>query len=248
MTSLPVLFRNPSFRQGVADLFSPSIGVSAWGLVTGVAMVKSGLGVWLSLLMTFTVFAGSSQLAALPLMAVGAPMWVTLATGFCVNLRFIIFSIQWRPFLMHLPTGRRLALGYFLSDIPYVMFTRRFDRPARDEGQVEYVVGAVGLSWFMWQIPSVIGILLADSIPSDWGLGFAGVLALLGLTYSLLSDRASMLSAAVASLAALAAFSLPLRLHIVAAIAAGVAFGLLMDAAGKGAGVAARAGSNGPSA
>ncbi|MDB5819926.1 MAG: branched-chain amino acid transporter permease [Rhizobacter sp.] len=240
MTSLRTLFRHPAFRQGAADVFSPTLGVSAWGLVTGVAMVKSGLGVWLSLLMTFTVYAGSSQLAALPLMAVGAPMWVTLATGFCVNLRFVIFSMQWRPFLMHLPTGRRLALGYLLSDIPYVMFTRRFDRPARGEGQVEYILGGVGSSWFMWQVPSVIGIVLAESIPSNWGLGFAGVLALLGLTYSLLSDRASMLSAAVASLAALAAFSLPFRLHIVAAIAAGVAFGLLMDAMGKSGGVAAR--------
>ena len=40
--------------------------------------------------------------------------------------------------------------------------------------------------------PSVAGIVLADVIPPQWGLGFAGVLALLGMTCSLLSDRATV--------------------------------------------------------
>ena len=57
-------------------------GISAWGLVTGVAMVKSGMSVPLALFMTFTVFAGSAQLASLPLIAAGAPMWVIWATAF----------------------------------------------------------------------------------------------------------------------------------------------------------------------
>jgi predicted branched-subunit amino acid permease len=74
-----------------------------------------------------------------------------------------------------------------------------------------------------------VGILLANVIPTQWGLGFAGVLALLGLGYSLMSDRATAVSAAVAGAAAVAAFALPLRLHIVVAIAAGVCVGLLMD-------------------
>ncbi len=45
-----------------------SLGIAAWGLVTGVAMVKGGLSVPLALLMSFTVFAGSAQLAVVPLL------------------------------------------------------------------------------------------------------------------------------------------------------------------------------------
>ncbi|MBC7715845.1 MAG: hypothetical protein H7143_02830, partial [Pseudorhodobacter sp.] len=78
----------------------------------------------------------------------------------------------------------------------------------------------------------VIGILLADRIPTDWGLGFAGVLALLGLIYSLLSDKATALAAVVAGAAAVAAFALPFRLHIVVAIAAAVCVGLMIDGSG----------------
>ena len=69
-------------------------GLAAWGLVTGVAMVRSGLDPWLALLMSLTVYAGSSQLASLPLIAAGAPIWVVLLTGFVVNLRFVIYSAQ----------------------------------------------------------------------------------------------------------------------------------------------------------
>ena len=80
--------------------------------------------------------------------------------------------------------------------------------------------------------PSVIGIVLADLIPTNWSLEFAGVLALLGLTYSLLSDKATAFAAVVAAGAAVAAFALPFRLYFVVAIAAAVCVGLLIDGGG----------------
>ena len=229
MNALRAVLRHPQFAAGAREMSSVGLGIAAWGLVTGVAMVKAGLSVPLALLMTFTVFAGSAQLAALPLMAVGAPVWVILATAFCVNLRFVIFSAQWRPFFIHLPRVKRLALGYVSADLTYVMFMKRFAEPRADAGQIEYFVGASTVNWGAWQLPSVAGILLADVIPPHWGLGFAGVLALLGMTYSLLSDRATALAALVAGGAAVAAFALPFRLHIVVAIAAAVCLGLLID-------------------
>ena len=60
-------------------------------------------------------------------------------------------------------------------------------------------------------------------------MGFAGVLALLGVTYSLLSGSKSWIAAGVAACAAVAAFGLPLKLNIVVGIAAGVVVGLLLD-------------------
>jgi predicted branched-subunit amino acid permease len=232
MNSLRAAMRHPQFRSGAKEMAGVSLGIGAWGLVTGVAMVKSGISVPLALFMSLTVFAGSAQLAAIPLMAVGAPMWVIWATALCVNLRFIIFSAQWRPFFMRFSRGRRLALGYFTADLNYVLFMKRFQEARDDEGQMEYFLGGTMVNWSAWQFPSIIGILLADVIPTQWGLGFAGVLALLGLAYSLLSDRATALAAAVAGAAAVAAFALPFRLHIVVAIAAAVCVGLMIDGGG----------------
>lgn len=211
------------------DMAGITLGISAWGLVTGVAMVKSGLSLPMALLMSFVVFAGSSQLAALPLLAAGAPLWVLWATAFCVNLRFVIFSAQWRYYFGHLPRRQRLTLGYFAADLNYVLFMRKFPEPRPEPQQLPYFWGTVAANWTAWQVPAVAGIVLADRVPTQWGLGFAGVLALLGLSYSLLSDLRSWVSAAVAGCAAVAAYALPLRLNIVVAIAVAVTVGLLLD-------------------
>eukprot|EP01034_Spumella_vulgaris_P028808 gene28807-35735_t len=81
-----------------------------------------------------------------------------------------------------------------------------------------------------FDVPSLLGIALANVVPLSWGLGFAGVLALLGVLLSLLFDRATWLATGVAATAAIAAFALPLKLNILVAIAAAVAVGLMIEA------------------
>jgi len=223
------LWRHPEFRRGLRDMSGIAMGLGAWGLVTGMAMVKSGLGLPLSLLMSLLVFAGSAQLAALPLIVSGAPIWVVWATAICVNLRFVIFSAGWRPYFAHLPRWQRLRLSYFSADLNYVCFMRRFPEPRPGPDQQPYFWGGVAVNWVAWQGLSLLGILLADRIPPEWGLGFAGTLALIGLTGSLLTDRATWVAAAVAACAAVAAYALPMKLNILVAIAAAVAIGVLMD-------------------
>lgn len=206
-----------------------ALGIAAWGLVTGVAMAKSGLPLPLAVLMSLIVFAGSAQLAVLPLMTSGAPIWVIWATALCVNLRFVVFSAGWRPYVAHLPLGQRLRMGYFVADLNYVIFMRRFPQPRPVPEQLPYFWGGVVTNWLAWQLPSLAGIALGERIPDAWGLGFAGTLALLGLLFALVSNRATLVAAAVAGCAAVAAYGLPLKLNILVAIAAAVAIGLLMD-------------------
>ncbi|MCO4093838.1 MAG: AzlC family ABC transporter permease [Acidovorax sp.] len=230
MAAVRSTVQHPSFRQAVQDMAGTSLGIAAWGLVTGVAMVKSGMPVGMALFMSLAVYAGSAQLAVIPLMAVGAPLWVIWLTAACVNLRFVIFSSMWRSYFAHLPLRQRLSVGYFSGDVIYVAFMKRFPEPRPQPEQIPYFWGAASTNWLAWQVPSIAGILLANAVPLSWGLGFAGVLALLGVLLSLLFDRATWLATGVAATAAIAAFALPLKLNILVAIAAAVAAGLLMEA------------------
>jgi predicted branched-subunit amino acid permease len=229
MTTPKPLWRHPEFAVGAREARDVALGIGAWGLVAGVAMSKAGLGPVFAVAMSLCVFAGSAQLAALPLMVQGAPLWVIWATAFCVNLRFIIFSAGWRPYLQSLSRPMRLFVAYFTVDFTYIAFMRRFPRPVDVRSHVAYVAGNATVSWIAWQATTVLGVVLADVIPERWGLGFAGSLALLGITASLLVDRATWIAAAVAACAALAAFALPLHLNIVVAIAAAMAVGILID-------------------
>jgi predicted branched-subunit amino acid permease len=219
-------FRHPAFAQGVRDHASVVLGVAAWALMTGVAMVQSGLVAWQAVLMTLLVYAGSAQLAAVPLLLGGAPVWVILATAFCVNLRFVVFSIHMRPYLMHLPPWQRLVTGYLTGDITYVLFARRYPQPSNDPAmrleQQAYLAGHSGLNYVTWMLMSLVGVALAHAIPLRWGLGYAGILALLGVLCSLATSRLRVLSAAVSGGAAVLAFALPFKLNIVVAIVAAV--------------------------
>lgn len=223
------LWRHPDFRLGARDMTATALGIAAWGLLTGIAMANSGLPLALGVLMSLIVFAGSAQLAVLPLLTSGAPLWVIWATALCVNLRFVIFSAGWRRYFGTLPRSQRLRMAYFAADLNYALFCQRFAQPPPVERSVPYFWGGVALNWPAWQLPSLIGLLLGDFIPTAWGLGFAGTLALLALTYTLLHERATWIAAVVAGAAAVAAYALPLKLNILVAIAAAVVVGLLID-------------------
>jgi predicted branched-subunit amino acid permease len=233
MIPLRQLLRHPEYKRGIHDMLSVAPGMAAWGMMTGVAMINSGMSLIEAVAMTLLVYAGSSQLAAIPLIAAGAPVAVIMATAFCVNLRFVVFSAHMRPYLMHWPRRMRLFVGYLTTDLSYVVFTRRFHQPPQDDAQKQaqlaYLLGGCTSIWCSWQLASLLGIALAQSIPSHWGLGFAGILALLGVACSLASTRLRVMSAGVAGAAAVAAFALPFKLNIVVAIAVAVALSLMME-------------------
>lgn len=233
MQSWRAWWQHPEFQRGMREMAAVTPGLAAWGLMTGVAMVNSGMSVVEAVAMSLLVFAGSSQLASMPLIAVGAPAWVILATAFCVNLRFVVFSAHLRGYLMHLPLRWRLFNGYLTADMSYVMFTQRFPQPATDEAgktaELAYLNGGSLFNWISWQAMSLLGIALAHSIPTSWGLGFAGILALVGVGCSLATSPLRRVSAGVAAMAAVAAFALPYKLNIVAAIAAAVALCLVLE-------------------
>lgn len=226
MFFLSSIRREPSFREGARDMAPVALGIGAWGLMTGVAMVKSGMSVIEAVAMTLLVYAGSSQLAAIPLLVAGAPFWVVLATGFCVNLRFVVFSLHLRPYLMHLPRWRRMTHGYLTADMSYAMFTSHYPEPpttgAQQRSQEAYLTGGYFITWVSWMGMSLAGIALGNLIPQSWGLGFAGVLALVGVLCSMATSRLRVLAGLIAGATAVAAYALPLKLNIVAAIGTAV--------------------------
>lgn len=225
------MLRRPLFREGVTDAVPMAIGIAAWGLVAGVAMAKSGMGVPLAILMSVIVYAGSAQIASLPLIAAGAPMWVVWATTLCVSLRFMAFSFHYRPYFAHLPRGRRVALSFLMGDSSFALFIRRFPEPLAGPRYQDYFLGGALVTFGVWQVAIITGILMGHGIPASWNLGFAGTMALLALTCTQLRNPVTWVAAVVAACAAVAAYALPLKLNIIVAIAAAVAVGVLAQRA-----------------
>lgn len=213
------------FAAGAPTLF----GIAAWGMVVGIAMVKAGLGVPHALGMTLLVFAGSAQLAALPLIFANAPIWVIFTTALVVNLRFVIFSALMAPHFSHLPWRARLGLGYISGDISIALFLQRFPSPAPEAGKLSYLKALMFPNWCAWQTGSIIGILLGSAVPTAWGLGFAGTLAILCITVPLVANKAVLAGVIVAGTVSVLAFSLPFKLGLLVAVVAGMITAMVVE-------------------
>ncbi|MEC4720327.1 AzlC family ABC transporter permease [Noviherbaspirillum sp. CPCC 100848] len=221
-----------AFREAVKASAGTIPGIFAWGMVTGMAMVKSGLTLGQALGMTFVVFAGSAQLAALPLIAAAVPLWVIFVTALVVNLRFVIFSAALAPHFSHLPWHRRLWHSYFTADLTMGIFPLRFSSHTAGEtaGKVGYFNGIAYPNWLAWQGGSVLGILLASQIPQSWGIGFAGTLALLSIMIPLTANLAALAGVVVAGATSVLAAGLPYRLGLLLAVVLGMAAAMGFDA------------------
>ncbi len=213
------------FKTGLPSLF----GLAAWGLVVGVAMVKSGLSIPQSLAMTLMVFAGSAQLASLPLIAAHAPVWVVFATAVAVNLRFVIFSVLLAPHFTHLPLRQRFFLGYISGDLAVALFLQRYPSQCAEAGKLPYLKGLLFPNWMAWQAGSILGIFLGSAVPAAWGLGFAGTLAIMCVTVPLVASRAALCGVGVAGLAAVLGNGLPYKLGILVAVCAGMLTAMALE-------------------
>lgn len=214
-----------ALRTGLPTLF----GIAAWGLVVGVAMVKSGLSVPQALAMTLLVFAGSAQLAALPLIASGAPVSVIFLTAVVVNLRFVIFSALLAPHFAHLPWRQRLLLGYISGDLAVALFLQKYPDTAPQAGKLSYLKGLIYPNWSAWQVGSIAGICLGSTVPPEWGLGFAGTLAIVCVMIPLIAGVPALCGVLVAGAVAVAAFGLPYKLGLLVAVVAGMGAAMLVE-------------------
>lgn len=215
-------------------------GIFAWGMVSGMAMVKSGLTLWQATGMTMLVFAGSAQLASLPLIAADAPLSVVFFTAIIVNLRFVIFAASIGPHFAHLNWRQRLWYGYFNADIMMALFPRRFppEKLYVPDGKVGFFSGIAYPNWLAWQSGAMMGIIMAGQIPQSWGIGFAGTLALFGVMIPLVINRAALLGVVVAGAVALLGIHWPYRLGLLAAVVAGMVAAMLFDILHEGEGKA----------
>jgi predicted branched-subunit amino acid permease len=209
----------------------PSIpGSAAWSMIAGVALLKGGLTAPWAIAWSTTVYAASAQLAVLPLMMAGAPLWVIIATGFVTNLRFVIYSAALRPYFLGESLRKRIALGFFMTDFTFMMFMRDAQENRLPEKHVpSFFAGMCFVNYITWQVFFCIGVLAGSYVPTEWGMEFTGTLALVALVGPALNARPAVVGFIVASLVALLSHGLPYRLGVFCGAIAGIVAATLAD-------------------
>ena len=148
-----------------------SIAVIPWGILAGSLAVEAGLFNLQAQAVSAIIFAGSVQLVGMGLVKAGASVSTLLLTSLFLTSRHLLYSATMRSRISHLPLAKRLILGFLLTDELFAVSSHK----TKSEFDFWYAFGAGFSFYLIWQMASLTGIVLGQSIPNldQLGLDFA---------------------------------------------------------------------------
>lgn len=224
----PPLPPRAALRAGAHASLPLLMAVIPFGVICGASAASIGLSFGQAWALSWMVFAGSSQVVAMQLMASGAPAWVIVLTGWVVNLRFMMYSATLAPYFRERSRTGRWIGAYLLTDQAFAVTLARIAEGRELRETAWFYLGLALSTWLFWQLASIAGILLGSFIPARWSMDFVVALTFIALLVPLLNDRLMRAAALVGGGVALAP-QLPFKLNLMTAAFAGAAIALLLE-------------------
>ncbi|WP_346351743.1 AzlC family ABC transporter permease [Oceanimonas sp. AH20CE76] len=219
--------------QGFKQLLPLSFFVAAFGLAFGLAAHQTGLGDGSIVLMSATVFAGTSQFAALDVWGLQVPLVPLMITTFAINARHLLMGATLYPWLRHLPPAKRYGMMLFASDANWALAMQHFHKGERALG---ILFGGGMAIWAFWMIGTWLGIRFGSAIEDPVSIGLDMVLGcfLLAMALGARKDLRTLLIWIVAGGSSMAAYWwLPENSHVVVGALAGGLLGAIWMEKGK---------------
>ncbi len=153
--------RIADFKFGVKNSFPIILGYLPIGIAYGMLAVNRGINPFSAVLMSAFVFAGSSQLVALEMIAAEAAVSAVIIMTFLVNLRHVLLSASLSLHLKNLPSFWYPILGFFITDEAFAVAVAKFDKV---ENNKDYYLGLGIFSYLGWVFSSAVGAFLSGYI------------------------------------------------------------------------------------
>ena len=155
----------PREVRRTAVILGAAVGV--FGVSFGVVATGAGLSVAMVCAFSIFVFTGATQFAAVSVLASGGTPIAAIASGLLLGARHVGYGLALHRLLAKSPR-RRLLAAQFLIDESAALATAQ-----EDTSLAERAFWWGGLSVFvMWNLGTLVGALLGDSLgkPEDLGL------------------------------------------------------------------------------
>ncbi|QGM81602.1 AzlC family ABC transporter permease [Otariodibacter oris] len=134
------------------------MGYLAAGIAYGLLATSAGLPVWFTITMSFTVFSGTAQYAAIPFFVSGASLVSVFLSTLLMSLRFIFYTLNIRQNLPDNPVHKLVSLSY-LTDESFALLSTV---PSENQKSIILKVNLLGMSY--WVLATIIGVILGDSV------------------------------------------------------------------------------------
>ena len=169
----------PSFAQGFRATAGLAVAGGVFGVLFGVIALAKGLDGGIAVLMSATVFAGASQIAALELWQEPLPYVGIFLAVALVNSRHILMGVTLHDTLSHRRRRPPFGVLFVLTDANWVLTLREQQAPNR----VAFFAGSGFAMYSFWVIGTIIGVtapaLLDERTLQGLGIGGALYIAIL---------------------------------------------------------------------
>ncbi|RCW50677.1 AzlC family ABC transporter permease [Halanaerobium sp. MA284_MarDTE_T2] len=153
--------RIKDFKFGIKSALPIILGYLPIGTAYGILAVNKGIKPVYAVFMSVFVFAGSSQLVALEMIASNAAILAIVAMTFLVNLRHVLLSASLSLHLKNLPSFWYPILGFFITDEAFAVAMAEFDNV---DHKKEYYLALGIFSYLGWVFSSAFGAFLSEFI------------------------------------------------------------------------------------
>ena len=218
------------FLKGIKDVSPLMIPVVPFGIIYGVIGMDLGIGPYMTLGLSIIIFGGASQIVLLQLFSGGASSLVILSSVGAVNARHILYGAVLSEHLSGLKLSWKIILSYVMTDQAFAVSNNYFKKNNRDSNQHYHLLGSGFTCWTIWQLSTVLGIVLGSIVPEELGLSFTISLTFLALLISDFRKFKNIIVMIVSGLVATIGYNtIPFKAYIiVAAITALIVAALLV--------------------
>ena len=173
--------RLKTLTKGIADVSPLMIPVVPFGIIFGVIAMELGLSPYMTFGMSVIIFGGASQIVLLQLFSGGASPLVAITSVGAVNSRHLLYGAVFSEYLSHLKLSWKVILSYVLIDQAFAVSNTYFKKNKENEFKHYHLLGAGFTCWTVWQISTILGIVLGSVVPEELGLSFTISLTFLAL-------------------------------------------------------------------
>ena len=189
--------------------------VVPFGIIFGAIGIELGFGPYITYATSIIIFSGASQIVFFQLLSNGASSIIAITSSSVVSTRHLLYGAVVAQYLSKLSLTWKIFLSYLLTDQAFAVSQEYFKKKPNDEYKHYYLLGAGLTLWIIWQVTTVIGILVGSIVPDELGLTFTIPLTFLALLINYFRKLDHLIVIFLSGLSSIIFFNAPFKSYII---------------------------------
>ena len=207
--------KTENLLKGFYDVSPLLLPVVPFGIIFGAIGIELGFGPYITYATSIIIFSGASQIVFFQLLSNGASSLIAITSSSVVSTRHLLYGAVVAQYLSKLSLIWKIFLSYLLTDQAFAVSQEFFKKNSNDEHKHYHLLGAGLTLWIVWQLTTVVGILLGSIVPEELGLSFTIPLTFLALLINYFRKIDHLIVIFLSGLSSILFYEAPLKSYII---------------------------------